>query len=152
MYLCHAEQATQSFLGRLVLILWLFVGLILTTSYTANLTAILTVEQLTPEIGGLDSLVKSKLPIGYQTGSFVEKYLLARKVSQDQLKDFASKNQYREALEKGPHDQHGVAAIVDELPYVQMFLQGNCDKYTIAGREYDQTGWGFVSYKCVFFS
>jgi Ligand-gated ion channel len=52
-------------LGRFVLIMWLFVVLIITSSYTASLTSILTVQQLSSGIKGLDSLIASRDPIGY---------------------------------------------------------------------------------------
>ncbi|CAK7355574.1 unnamed protein product [Dovyalis caffra] len=69
------KQNTISTLGRFVLIIWLFVVLILNSSYTASLTSILTVEQLTSPIKGIESLVSSNDRIGYQRGSFAENYL-----------------------------------------------------------------------------
>jgi ionotropic glutamate receptor len=41
---------TGSMLGRAMLIVWLFVVLIIKSSYTANLSAILTAQQLSPTI------------------------------------------------------------------------------------------------------
>lgn len=58
-------EKTVSGLGRFVLIVWLFVVLIVTSSYTASLTSILTVQQLSFGIKGLDSLIASRDPIGY---------------------------------------------------------------------------------------
>lgn len=51
----NAGENTVSALGRLVLILWLFVVLIINLSYMASLTSILTVQQLSSRIEGLDS-------------------------------------------------------------------------------------------------
>ncbi|KAF3327955.1 ABC1 protein-like protein [Carex littledalei] len=59
-------ENTVSTLGRFVLLVWLFVVLILTQSYTASLTSILTVQQLSTGIRGLDSLISRPDPIGYQ--------------------------------------------------------------------------------------
>lgn len=47
--MCAGEKI-KSTLGRAVLIIWLFVVLIVTSSYTASLTSILTVQQLFPTI------------------------------------------------------------------------------------------------------
>lgn len=67
--LFYAEESTVSSLGRLVLILWLFVVLIINSSYTASLTSILTVQQMYSPIEGIETLKKIKEPIGYQVGS-----------------------------------------------------------------------------------
>ncbi|KAI3794341.1 hypothetical protein L1987_36971 [Smallanthus sonchifolius] len=75
----HREN-TLSTLGRMVLILWLFVVLIINSSYTASLTSILTVQKLYSPIKGIDSLMASKEPIGYQENSFVRNYLIAEYV------------------------------------------------------------------------
>jgi ionotropic glutamate receptor len=56
-----------SMLGRAVLIIWLFVVLSIKSSYTANLSAILIAQHLSPTIQRIDSLVRSNSPIGYQT-------------------------------------------------------------------------------------
>ena len=133
--------------------------LIINSSYTANLTSILTVQQLAPSINGLESLIQTNLPIGYQTGSFVRDYLINLNVNPRRLKDLESREMYERALNLGPYSQGGVAAIVDELPYVQLLQASNCRKYTIAGQEFTKSGWGFVSccsffvifYTCFFF-
>ncbi|GAB2260312.1 hypothetical protein Droror1_Dr00011167 [Drosera rotundifolia] len=49
MFFAHREN-TVSTLGRLVLIICLFVVLVITSNYTASLTSILTVQQLTSEL------------------------------------------------------------------------------------------------------
>jgi ionotropic glutamate receptor len=64
-----------STLGRFVLVIWLFVALILHSSYTACLTSILTVEHLSSPVKGIESLIRSNDPIGYQRGSFAENFL-----------------------------------------------------------------------------
>ena len=78
-------ENVKSTLGRAVLVIWLFVVLIITSSYTASLTSILTVEQLSPTIRGISGLIASDVPIGYQRGSFVEDYLLQLNVAKGRL-------------------------------------------------------------------
>ncbi|MCO5569397.1 hypothetical protein L7F22_023109 [Adiantum nelumboides] len=136
------REKVKSTLGRAVLVIWLFVVLIVTSSYTASLTSILTVEQLTPTIQGIAGLVASNVPIGYQGGSFVEEYLLQLNVPKERLVPLNTLTSYAKALKKGPGNG-GVGAIVDELPYVQLFLSSECD-FTIPGQEFTKGGWGFA--------
>ena len=138
-------ERTKSTFGRLVILIWLFVVLIITSSYTANLTSILTVQQLTPSIQGISSLQASSVPIGYQTGSFVKEYLIELGVKPERLVSLDTKAMYAKALRLGPTNG-GVAAIVDELPYVQLFLASQrSNEFTTAGQEFTKSGWAFVS-------
>jgi ionotropic glutamate receptor len=134
---------TRSMLGRAVLIIWLFVVLIIKSSYTANLSAILTAQQLSPTIQGIDSLVRSNSPIGYQTGSFVRNYLSEQfNIAKSRLVPLDSPERYARALTLGPN-KGGVAAVVDELPYIHLFLSKHCG-FRIVGGEFTKREWGFV--------
>nr|CAD1844684.1 unnamed protein product [Ananas comosus var. bracteatus] len=138
-----SEENTVSTLGRAVLIIWLFVVLIIQSSYTANLTSLLTVQQLTSPIKGLDSLISSDEPIGFQVGSFTEYYLVEDLgISRSRLKAFNTPEEYAMALELGPNNG-GVAAVVDERPYIELFLSTYC-KFAIVGSEFTKSGWGFA--------
>ncbi|XP_056856401.1 glutamate receptor 3.3-like [Raphanus sativus] len=142
MFFAHREN-TVSTLGRLVLIIWLFVVLIINSSYTASLTSILTVQQLSSPIKGIDSLREMNDRIGYQVGSFAERYLRDElNISESRLVPLGSPEAYAKALKDGPR-KGGVAAIVDERPYVELFLSSNC-AYRIVGQEFTKSGWGFA--------
>eukprot|EP01018_Ginkgo_biloba_P015159 Gb_26917 [translate_table: standard] len=142
MFFSQRERIVSS-LGRLVVIIWLFVVLILTSSYTASLTSILTVQQMEPTIEDIDSLKASKMPIGYQAGSFVKDYLQKQLgIDKNKLVPYSSLEKYAEALSKGPHNG-GVAAIFDEIPYIRVFLSTQCG-YTMVGPTYRTGGLGFV--------
>jgi ionotropic glutamate receptor/U3 small nucleolar RNA-associated protein 19 len=142
--LFFAGEDTRSTLGRFVIIIWLFVVLIIQSSYTASLTSILTVQQLTSPITGIDNLIASDEPIGFQVGSFAESYLVHELgVSPSRLKALGTPDEYKQALDLGPR-KGGVVAIVDELPYVELFLLQH-DKVAIVGAEFTKSGWGFVS-------
>ncbi|MCO5566799.1 hypothetical protein L7F22_020480 [Adiantum nelumboides] len=144
LFFAHRDK-TKSFLGRFVVIIWLFVVLIITSSYTASLTSILTVQQLSPSMLGIHSLLASDVPIGYQMGSFVKDYLVDLGIKAERLLPLNSKAMYAKALRLGP-DNGGVAAIVDELPYVQLFLASEgSNEFTTAGQEFTRSGWAFVS-------
>ncbi|KAL3652643.1 hypothetical protein CASFOL_002324 [Castilleja foliolosa] len=143
MFFSHREN-TVSTLGRGVLIFWLFVVLIINSSYTASLTSILTVQQLFSRIQGIDSLISSSDPIGVQDGSFAYKYLTNElNVAESRLRILKSQDDYVQALERGPNGG-GVAAIVDELPYVELFLSSTKCTFSIVGREFTKSGWGFA--------
>ena len=134
-------ENTVSALGRMVLVIWLFVVLIIQSSYTASLTSFLTVQQLSSPIKGIDSLITSTAPIGYQVGSFAENYLNEElNIPRSRLKRLYSPEDYADALEKGR-----VAAVIDERPYVDMFLSKRC-QFRVAGQEFTKGGWGFVSF------
>ncbi|GAB4825156.1 hypothetical protein Ancab_008031 [Ancistrocladus abbreviatus] len=139
-----AGENTASTLGRMVLIIWLFVVLIINSSYTASLTSILTVQQLSSGIDGIDSLISSNAPIGVQDGSFAHKYLVDElNIAKSRIVNLRDPDAYASALQRGPKNG-GVAAIVDELPYVELFLSSiNC-RYKIVGQEFTKSGWGFV--------
>lgn len=132
-----------------MLLIWLFVVFIIQASYTASLTSILTVQQLSSSITGIESLKKSNDPIGIPIGSFAENYLLEDlHIARSRLVPLGSPEAYAEALNRGP-DNGGVAAVVEELPYVQLFLSTHCN-FTIVGEVFTKGGWGFVSIKFQF--
>ncbi|XP_078167543.1 glutamate receptor 3.5-like isoform X1 [Carex rostrata] len=142
MFFAH-RQNTVSVLGRFVLIVWLFVVLIITSSYTASLTSILTVQQLSSGIKGLDSLLASHDPIGYQVGKFTKNYLVEElNIPESRLVPLNTIEEYADALTRGPR-WGGVAAIVDENPYVEIFLSNYCN-FRVVGQEFTREGWGFA--------
>ncbi|XP_065041947.1 glutamate receptor 3.5-like [Musa acuminata AAA Group] len=142
MFFAHRET-TVSTLGRFVLIVWMFVVLIINSSYTANLTSILTVQQLSSRIAGIDTLMSGSDPIGYQVGSFSKNYMIEElNIDESRLVPLNDPDEYARALDLGPRGG-GVAAIVDELPYIEVFLSDNC-KYITVGQEFTKSGWGFA--------
>lgn len=126
------------------MVVWLFLLMVITSSYTASLTSILTVQQLSSPVTGLDSLIASNLPIGYQTGSFAYDYLVENLfISRSRLVSLGSPEEFGKALRQGPSGG-GVAAIIDELPYVNLFVSKHTD-FGIVGQSFTRSGWGFVS-------
>uniref|UniRef100_A0A2P2JPH6 Glutamate receptor n=1 Tax=Rhizophora mucronata TaxID=61149 RepID=A0A2P2JPH6_RHIMU len=143
MFFSHREN-TVSTLGRLVLIIWLFVVLIINSSYTASLTSILTVQQLTSRIEGIDSLISSTDPIGIQEGSFARNYLIDElNIAESRIVKLKNQEAYADALLRGPRGG-GVAAIVDELPYIEIFLSSTNCRFRTVGQEFTKSGWGFA--------
>ncbi|GMN73151.1 hypothetical protein TIFTF001_052979 [Ficus carica] len=142
MFFSHREN-TVSALGRLVLIIWLFVVLIINSSYTASLTSILTVQQLTSPIKGIESLIATSDPIGYQQGSYSRDYLIEELgIQESRFVPLNSPEEYAKALRDGPHGG-GVSAIIDQRAYIELFLSTHCE-FSIVGQEFTKAGWGFA--------
>ncbi|KAJ6812760.1 glutamate receptor 3.1-like [Iris pallida] len=138
----HRENIVST-LGRVVLIILLFLVMIIQSSYKASLSSILTVQQFSSPIKGIDSLIDSNEPIGFPNGSFVGNYMADEMgISRSRLKALSSAEDYARALDLGPNNG-GVAAVVDELPYVELFLSTQCNFATV-GTEFTKGGWGFV--------
>jgi ionotropic glutamate receptor len=142
--LIYVGENIASILGRLVLVIWLFVVLILNSSYTASLTSILTVERLSSPVKGIESLIASNDPIGYQSGSYIDNYLSNElNILRSRLVPLNTPIEYEKALKDGPN-KGGVAAVVDERAKMELFLSARCE-FGIVGQEFTKMGWGFVS-------
>nr|DAD45620.1 TPA_asm: hypothetical protein HUJ06_003850 [Nelumbo nucifera] len=137
----HKEKILSN-LSRFVMIIWVFVVLVLTSSYQASLTSMLTVQQLQPTITDLQDIVRNGQFIGYQRGSFVTGLMDRVKFDPSKLRPYNSLEEYDDALSRGSR-YGGVAAIVDEIPYIKLFLAKYCTKYTMVGPTYKTSGFGF---------
>ncbi|XBI49249.1 hypothetical protein VPH35_112845 [Triticum aestivum] len=118
----HKEKL-ESNLSRFVVIIWVFVVLILTSSYTASLTR--------------------GQYIGYQEGTFIEPMLKKMGFDDRRMKKYSTVEQYAVALSKGSANG-GVDAVFDEMPYLKTFLSQHCDGYMQVGPIYKTDGFGFV--------
>ncbi|KAI5076672.1 hypothetical protein GOP47_0008737 [Adiantum capillus-veneris] len=123
-------------LAKFVLIAWILFILLLGSSYTASLSSILTVNQLSQKPLTIDELAAMNKTVGFQVGSIVEDYLKNRH-NIKHLKELYNVTAYADALRSKQ-----VVAIVDEIPYISLFLAAqsasNCkfsvsQKLTIAG-------------------
>ncbi|TKY58396.1 Glutamate receptor 3.6 [Spatholobus suberectus] len=120
--------------------------MILNSSYIASLTSILTVEQLSSPVKGIESLVISNDRIGFLKGSFSENYLTEElNIHRSRLVPLNSTSEYEKALRDGPASG-GVAAIIDERAYMELFLATRCE-LGIVGQEFTKMGWGFARQK-----
>ncbi|XP_042493532.1 glutamate receptor 2.8-like [Macadamia integrifolia] len=134
----------MSNLSRFVMIIWVFVVLILQTTYTASLTSMLTVERLQPTVTDIEEIRNNGYYVGYQNGSFVKDLLINRlKLDPNQLRAYDTEDECHEALSKGT-SKGGVAAIFDKIPFIKVFLSNHCSKYKMVGPIYRTDGFGFV--------
>ncbi|CAI5529952.1 unnamed protein product [Closterium sp. Naga37s-1] len=97
----------------------LILAFLFLASYTSNLTAILTIQRLTPTILDITTAINSNAAIGYQQASFVSSYL---QQLGDKLVSLSGESKYASSLASGR-----VAVIVDENPYLAVFTSKFCD-------------------------
>ncbi|KAG5225122.1 glutamate receptor [Salix suchowensis] len=129
--------------SRAVVIIWCFVVLILTQSYTASLASLLTVQQLQPTVTDVHELIKKGEYVGYQEGSFVPGILLDLGFDKSKLIVYNSTEQCNDLLSKGSVNG-GIAAAFDEVPYMRLFLSKYCSKYAMIDPTFKTDGFGFV--------
>uniref|UniRef100_A0A1D1Y7C4 Glutamate receptor n=1 Tax=Anthurium amnicola TaxID=1678845 RepID=A0A1D1Y7C4_9ARAE len=138
----HKERI-ESNLSKLVVIMWLFVVLILTSSYTASLTSMLTVQKLQPTVTSVQQLQKDGDYVGFHQGSFMDGLLIELGFDRSKLRPLDMPDDYVDALAKGTSNG-GVAAIFHEVPYIKLFLSQHCTGYTMVGLTQKTAGFGFV--------
>lgn len=112
---------------------------VLTSSYQASLTSMLTVSRLEPSVTDIDWIRKTNAAVGCDGDSFVKDYL--RNVLE--LKNIAivgNQYDYPELLKNG-----SIKAAFLELPYAKLFLNEYKNDFTSAGATYRFGGLGFVS-------
>ncbi|KAJ0031177.1 hypothetical protein Pint_14256 [Pistacia integerrima] len=137
----HRERLKNN-LSKFVLIIWIFVVLILTQSYTASLTSMLTVQRLRPSFDDVKEIRARGYLVGYPKDSFMKDFLINQlNLNESNLKGYEYSKDYDEAL-----SNHLVAAIFDEIPFIKLFLEkaNYCSKYMMVGPTYRTGGLGFA--------
>ncbi|CAF1863909.1 unnamed protein product [Brassica oleracea] len=138
----HREKVVSN-LARFVVIVWCFVVLVLTQSYTANLTSFLTVQRLKPEVTTVNELIKNEEIVGYQNGSFVLKFLINKGFQGSKLKAYNSAEECHTLLITGT-SKGGIAAAFDEVAYLKVIISQYCNKYAIVEPSFKSSAFGFV--------
>ncbi|KAI3666923.1 hypothetical protein L6452_41964 [Arctium lappa] len=138
----HKEKMISN-LSRFVVIVWVFVVLVLTSSYTASLASMLTIQSLEPTVSSISELKERGESVGYQDGSFVADMLKEMGFPEHKLKKYRTFKEYADALSSGSK-HNGVSAIVDEIPYLKMLQAKNYNKYSMVGQTYKTAGFGFA--------
>ncbi|KAD6794514.1 hypothetical protein E3N88_05410 [Mikania micrantha] len=144
----------HSNLSRMAVIVWLFVALIITQSYTASLASMLTAQRLEPTISTVEALRNMNATVGYCNGSLVNHYLKdVLGFENFNVKSYNSTHRYAEALNSGE-----IAAIFLEVPSAKVFLAQYCKSFIRTGETFKVGGFGFlkeledayiISEKCV---
>ncbi|KAM3275469.1 hypothetical protein ACQJBY_044065 [Aegilops geniculata] len=142
-FFIYTEELVQRFLSRIVLIIWLVFLMVLTSSYTASLTSMLTIQQLQPTVTDVHELLKSGEYVGYHRGSYVKGLLEELGFDRSKIKPYNSPEDFHNALSRGSNNG-GIAALVHEVPYIKLFLANHCKGYTMVGPIYKAAGFGYA--------
>ncbi|KAF3446140.1 hypothetical protein FNV43_RR11319 [Rhamnella rubrinervis] len=142
MVFAHRERVVSN-QARFVVIVWCFVVLILTQSYTASLTSLLTVQQLQPTVTDVNQLLKTKQNVGYQRGSFVYDILKELGFEDSNLKIYNSPEELYQLFTNKSRDD-SVAAAFDETTYLKPFLAKYCSRYIMVEPTFKANGFAFV--------
>ncbi|RIA04137.1 hypothetical protein BRARA_K01640 [Brassica rapa] len=137
------RERVLSFWARLVVIIWYFLVLLLTQSYTASLASLLTSQQLYPTVTNINSLLAKGERVGNQRSPFILGRLRESGFSDANLVTYGSPEQCHELLDTEPA-KGGVSAVFMELPYVRLFLGQHCNKYKMVQTPFKVDGFGFV--------
>ncbi|XP_047313028.1 glutamate receptor 2.8-like [Impatiens glandulifera] len=140
LFLAHREKITSNY-TRVVVVVWLFVALVLTQSFTASLTSMLTIPRLSSI--DINSLGRSNKRVGCDENEFMNNFLketLGYKA--ENVVSLSTEAEYIDAFENGR-----ISAAILEIPYAKVFVNKNCNKYTITGSTYRFGGFGFAFQK-----
>ncbi|XP_047326939.1 glutamate receptor 2.9-like [Impatiens glandulifera] len=140
LFMAHRERIQRNY-TRVVVVVWLFVALLLTQSFTANLTSMLTV----PRLNSIDvnSLQNRNVKVGCDDNTFMTVFLeKTLGYKKENVVNLWSKDDYLSAFKND-----SIKAAILEIPYAKAFVSHNCNKYTITGSTYRFGGFGFAFQK-----
>ncbi|KAE8726526.1 hypothetical protein F3Y22_tig00006666pilonHSYRG00071 [Hibiscus syriacus] len=127
------EEKLLSNLSKFVVIIWVFSVLVITSSYTATLASMLTVQR-----------IQSSLREDYVgSQSLFPDAIRNLKHENSRRMQYQSPEEYDDALRRGSKNG-GVSAIIDEIPYLKVFLAKYPADYTMIKSKATAGGFGFV--------
>ncbi|CAH8362090.1 unnamed protein product [Eruca vesicaria subsp. sativa] len=130
----HREKLKHN-LSRFVVTVWVFAVLILTTSYTATLTSMMTVQQIRYN--------SNKDFVGHLSGSLIANATLkSPEIKAMNTKGLNTSADYAKALLNNT-----VAFIIDELPYLSVLLGENPGRFLMVKPQVTTNGFGFMFQK-----
>ncbi|CAM8954383.1 unnamed protein product [Rhodiola kirilowii] len=129
----------HSNMSRITIMVWLFLALVITQSYTANLTTLLTTQKLNTPVLNIDELIRNKEKVGCDRNSFVGGYLRMLGFSEENVVRVDSADEYPQLLKNG-----GIKAAFLITPYVKIFLAKYCRGYATSGPTIKVGGFGFA--------
>ncbi|KAH0908514.1 hypothetical protein HID58_031835 [Brassica napus] len=130
----HREKLQHN-LSRFVVTVWVFAVLILTASYTATLTSMMTVQQI--------QFNSNEDSVGHLSGSLIAKMALTSpRFRPTNTKGLNTSIEYAQALLN-----NSVSFIVDELPYLKVLLVEHPGKFLMVKAQCNTNGFGFMFQK-----
>ncbi|KAK4478598.1 hypothetical protein RD792_014086 [Penstemon davidsonii] len=127
------RERIVSNLARFVVVVWMFVVLILTSTYTAYLSARVTLENLEPHVSHPNPGDK----VGCRNGSFIIDFL--QKSGYKNVTAYNSARDINEALVKG-----NISAFFSVKPYTDLFLSYYPNKYKETDKTSPSEGFAYV--------
>ncbi|KAH6793301.1 hypothetical protein C2S52_003778 [Perilla frutescens var. hirtella] len=140
--LTNGERIVSN-LGRIVIVVFLFVVLILNSTYTANLSATLTTWKLQKADTDVTVLIKNGDYVGCREGSFIVSYLKRLGFDEKKIMTYKHPEQFDEALSNGSTNG-GITAFFSCVPYTNLFLNKFCNRYMNVGSPYLTEGYAFA--------
>ncbi|XP_027939710.1 glutamate receptor 3.2-like isoform X1 [Vigna unguiculata] len=139
LFFIHREPVNSS-LARVVLAPWLFAILIVTQSFTASLSSMMTVSHLEPAVPDIQTLLKTNAIIGCNKNTFLVHYLVDELKFQPQnIRVFDSIHDFPRAFENKE-----IVASFTIAPHADVFLATYCKGYIKAGPTLKLGGLGFA--------
>ncbi|KAF9618733.1 hypothetical protein IFM89_002428 [Coptis chinensis] len=139
MFPCPPGEDLRNNFTRVVMVVWLFVVFVVTASYTASLTSMLTVQRLEPTITDIETLKRSNSPVGCELNSFVGKYVEhVLGFYPNNIIDVRSEFEY---LDKFKSEK--IKAALLELPYERVFISRYGKAYQVTDGAHRFGGLGF---------
>ncbi|GMI82636.1 GLUTAMATE RECEPTOR 2.7, glutamate receptor 2.7 [Hibiscus trionum] len=134
------REPLRSNLSRIVLAPWLFAILIISASFTASLTSMLTVSRLQPSVPDIDTLLRTNASVGCNGNSFIVRYLIGvLGFKPNNIKKIGSIDDYPDAFGNGD-----IQAAFFVVPHAKVILAKYCKGFTMAGPTFKLGGFGFV--------
>lgn len=130
----------HSNLSRMAMVAWLFMALVITQTYTANLASMLTIQKFEATISNIETLHRKNASVGNGRGTFVQRYLEeVLDFPAENIKGYSTPNDLVNALRN-----QEIAAAFLEVPFAKLFLARFCKEFVISGPTYLVGGFGFV--------
>ncbi|KAJ9690596.1 hypothetical protein PVL29_012980 [Vitis rotundifolia] len=134
LFFAHRE-AIRSNITRVVIVVWLFVVFVLTASYTASLSSMLTVQRLDSNATNIEGLKATRSVVGCDGASFVREYLEnVFNFEGAHINNISNQNQYHGEFQSG-----NISAAVLGLSHAKIFTSQFCKNYT-AGQPLNRFG------------
>ncbi|KAL3830603.1 hypothetical protein ACJIZ3_019405 [Penstemon smallii] len=147
MSLVYAQrERIVSNLARLVVVVWMLVVLVLNSTYTANLSARLTIKGLEPANTDVNALIRNGEYVGCRKGSFIYDFLQDQGFDKGKIKPYSSPEDIHKALSKGTK-KGGISALFAVKPYAALFLSTYKNKYITKGITYPTEGFAYAFQK-----
>ncbi|XP_022997325.1 glutamate receptor 2.5-like [Cucurbita maxima] len=134
------REPVKNGLARLVLGPWLFAIFMVTASFSASLTSMLTISWSQPSVTTVEMLKEMNATVGCNAESFICDYLNGSlKFENARIKKMNSIDDYPKAFENG-----SITAAFFISPHADVFLVKNCKRYTKGVSSFKLGGIGFA--------